>query len=123
MSLLRRVERVQQQQEQARQQDAEGALVPVAPEPPSTQVATSAPGQGLSARESMIRDIKLQLQPEVVKSFDSLLDVSPGEVNTKIGGIVDRVIAANGFAVTRDERQRLVDELVHDVTGFGPTRL
>jgi pilus assembly protein CpaF len=119
MSLLRRVERIQQQ-EQARQQGDEGALAPVAPEPPSSQVATSAPGQGLTAREEMIREIKLRLQPEVVKAFDSLLDVSSGEVTTKIGGIVDRVITANGFAVTRDERQRLVEELVHDVTGFGP---
>ncbi len=122
MSLLRRVERIQQQQEQLRQQGqgAEGALVPVSPEPESFQVATVALGSNVSPREAMIREIKLRLQPEVVNSFDTLLDVSDTEVNIKIGGIVDRVIAANGFAVTRDERQRLVDELVHDVTGFGP---
>ena len=29
-------------------------------------------------------------------------------------------IAAQGFAVTRDERERLVEELIDEVTGFGP---
>jgi len=124
MSLLRRVERAQQQQEQLRQQGqgAENSMVPVAPEPePAPVPVASVPsGNGLTVREAMIRDIKLRLQPEVVKSFDSLLDGTPEDVSTRVGGIVDRVIAANSFAVTRDERQRLVEELVHDVTGFGP---
>ena len=38
----------------------------------------------------------------------------------KVEAIVDRVIGANGFAVNRDERERLVEEMVHEVTGLGP---
>ena len=33
---------------------------------------------------------------------------------------MDRTVARNGFAVTREERLSLIDELANDVTGFGP---
>jgi pilus assembly protein CpaF len=115
MSLLRRVEQVQQQL----QDEAGGsALVPVAPVAPP--IPPVPPAARVQARETLMRDIRLKLQPEVVRSFDSLLDVSVTDVGTKIAGIVDRVIVANGYAVTRDERLRLIDELANDVTGFGP---
>ena len=39
-----------------------------------------------------------------------LLDGTPTDTRTKIEGIVDRVIAENQFAVTRDERNRLVQD-------------
>ena len=54
-------------------------------------------------------------------AFSTLLDVTdPAELRTKVEGIVDRVITANGFAVTRDERARLVEELIGEVGGLGP---
>ena len=69
----------------------------------------------------MLRDVKLRLQGEVVSAFASLLDATTGEdVRTKIAGMVDRIIGLYGFAVTHDERTRLIDEMVDDVTGFGP---
>jgi pilus assembly protein CpaF len=118
MSLLRRVERAQQQQQQEHGDAADTALVPVPPDPsPAPPVV---PSHRTPAREALIRNIKLRLQPEVVNSFDTLLDASAADVSTKIAGIVERVITANGFAVTRDERLRLIDELVNDVTGYGP---
>ncbi len=129
MSLLRRVEQAQKQLQQ-QDEDTANAWVPApsAPSSPSEPVETppppsappAVPSQRSSARESLIREIKLRLQPEVENSFDTLLDVAATDVSTKIAGIVDRVIAANGFAVTRDERLRLVDDLVNDVTGYGP---
>ena len=111
MSLLQRVERAQQQAN-----PEAGAVVPVAPIPPPV-----APTQAkVQAREELLHDIRLRLAGEVVTAFDTLVDVKPEEAQTKIAGIVDRVINQNGYAVTRDERLRLVDELVNDVTGFGP---
>ncbi|HEY3073108.1 MAG TPA: ATPase, T2SS/T4P/T4SS family [Candidatus Limnocylindrales bacterium] len=80
-----------------------------------------APPQGaISSRDELLRQIRHHLQAEVITAFDSLLDVPPEEVKTRIEGIVDRVITQNGFAVTRLERERLVHEMVNDVTGFGP---
>ena len=56
----------------------------------------------------------------MVGAFKTLLDAKDNEVHERIEGLVDRLIAQGGFAVTRDERERLVEEMVHDVTGFGP---
>ncbi|HZC32381.1 MAG TPA: ATPase, T2SS/T4P/T4SS family [Candidatus Bathyarchaeia archaeon] len=110
MSLLQRVERAQQ----ASETPNAAALVPVmAPPPPQTAAQ-------VSGREDLLRTIRLHLQAEVISAFDTLLDAKVTDVRTKIEGIVDRTIALHGFAVTRVERLRLIDEMANDVTGFGP---
>src|SRR5262245_15527946 len=71
-------------------------------------------------REELIREVRMRLQSEVVHAFKALLEAKDTEVRPTIEGLVDRVIASGGFAVTREERTSLVDGMVHDVTGFGP---
>ena len=111
MSLLQRVERAQQE---AGILKAGGTVVRAENAPPPR--APRAP-----AREEMLREVKLRLQDEVVSAFASLLDTANGDdVRTTIAGMVDRIIGLYGFAVTHDERTRLIDEMVDDVTGFGP---
>jgi pilus assembly protein CpaF len=134
MSLLRRVERAQQAAELAQQGAGEGTssrpLVPVMspparpPEGAGQGSPTPVPVLGAISRspvrEDLMRDIRMKLQAEVVNAFDTLLDIKPAEVRERMEAIVDRTITANGFAVTRDERVRLIDEMSNDVTGFGP---
>jgi pilus assembly protein CpaF len=109
MSLLERVERAAQQ----------SANTPVLP-PEPVVAAPPTPGRS-AAREGLIRDIRLRLQDEVLQVFTSLLDeVDPRTLQKKVEGIVDRVIAANQYAVTREERARLIEELVGEVGGLGP---
>ncbi len=72
------------------------------------------------ARDELIHQVRLRLQTEVVGAFKMLLEVKDGDVRAAIEPMVDRVVEQGGFAVTREERARLVDEMVHDVTGFGP---
>jgi pilus assembly protein CpaF len=72
------------------------------------------------SREDLIREVRLRLQKEVVNAFKTLLDGKDEDVHKRIEVLVDRVIAEGGFAVTREERTRMVGEMVHDVTGFGP---
>ena len=53
--------------------------------------------------------------------FDSLLDIAdPDQLRAKVDGIVERVITVQGYAVTHDEREHLVEELVGEVGGLGP---
>ena len=108
MSLLQRVERAQRA--------AQEPATPAAPTPPV--VRATAPRS--TSRDELLREIRIRLQQEVVGAFDSLVDAPPGEVYGRIEGIFDRVMVEQGFAVTRDERDRLVGELVNDVTGLGP---
>src|SRR5262245_52428700 len=111
MSLLQRVTKAQQAAE-----PSGGAVVPVAPPP----AAPPPPPVRSAQREEAIRSLRLRMQDQVINAFDSILDAKPEEIQTKIEGIVDRVVKEESFAVTKDEREALVDQMVHDVTGFGP---
>src|SRR5215208_6625192 len=109
MSLMQRVERAQR----AAENPSAGPLIPVIPAPTHTS-------SKMPERDILIREVRLRLQEEIVGAFGSLVDATLEEANTKIEGLVDRVIRVHGFAVTRDERLHLVEEMVHDVTGLGP---
>ncbi|HJP87515.1 MAG TPA: ATPase, T2SS/T4P/T4SS family [Candidatus Limnocylindrales bacterium] len=125
MSLLER-------QLKAQQAERERAEPPPPPQPDDAPPGTFVPAliepdkaakparERNSAREEMLHDIRVRMQGEVINAFDTLLDGTNTDTKTKIEGIVDRVIEGNHFAVTRDERLRLVDDMVHEVTGFGP---
>jgi pilus assembly protein CpaF len=92
------------------------AVIPTVPQgaPPT------APRRRDSAREGLHQTIRVRLQREVIGAFDSLLVGEAGAMNGKIEGLVDRVLRANNFAVTRDERQRFVQEMIQEIAGFGP---
>jgi pilus assembly protein CpaF len=109
MSLLQRVERAQKEAAGG----GDTALVPVVAPVPVAPARTP-------AREQFLREIRLRLQEEVIGASDTLRDVTAAEVRPRLADIVDRIIAQHDFAVTRDERLRLIEELVDDVTGFGP---
>jgi len=110
MSLAKRVERAQQEAGILKTGETGRALIPAPPEP------ARVPG-----REEMLRGVTIRLQDEVVNAFDSKLDVKNApEVRSRIEGMVDRIIGQYEFAVTRDERLRLIDEMIDEVTGLGP---
>ncbi len=93
------------------------ALVPVPIAPSHSSGLRSAPAP---AREDLIREVRLRLQVEVVSAFKTLLDAKEKDVQRTVAALVARVIKEGGFAVTREEQERLVEGMVHDVTGFGP---
>ena len=73
-----------------------------------------------AARNELLRSLRASLQDEVVRAFDQLVDVPDAEIRTRVIEIADRVTASHGYAVTRDERLGLVQELIDEVIGFGP---
>ncbi len=109
MSLMQRVERAQQ----GADNPSAIAIVPVSP----VVLTTSARAP---EREELLRNVRLRLQEEIVGAFDTLVDATPAEARSRIETLVDRVMVAQGFVVTRDERLRLILEMVNDVTGLGP---
>jgi pilus assembly protein CpaF len=133
MSLL---ERQLKQQEQAERSKSAPARVnqtsaeATADAPPGTFVPALIPPDPAkpalpplprsAAREELLHDIRVRMQRQVIGAFDTLLDGTPTDTRTKIEGIVDRVISENNYAVTRDERVRLVQEMIDEITGFGP---
>jgi len=109
MSLMQRVERAQQ----GADNPSAIAIVPV-----SNVVLTTS--SRAPEREELLRNVRLRLQEEIVGAFDTLVDATPAEARSRIETLVDRVMVAQGFVVTRDERLRLILEMVNDVTGLGP---
>jgi pilus assembly protein CpaF len=110
MSLMQRVERAQQVA------DNPSALAVVPPVSPVVLTTSSR----VPEREELLRNVRLRLQEEIVGAFNTLVDATPAEARAKIEALVDRVMVAQGFVVTRDERLRLILEMVNDVTGLGP---
>ena len=113
MSLLERVERAQR-----RADTPDASVEPVAPHTPPT--VTLNPAQ-VAAREEALRVVRASLIGEVTHASHSLFEATDAaDLRTKVEGIVDRVIAAQTFTVTRPERQRLIDDLIGEVSGLGP---
>jgi pilus assembly protein CpaF len=126
MSLMQRVERAQQQNNGAAPPAGTPAAMP--PSPPNPPVDAAPPAALVPvmahapnpARAALLHEVRLRLQTEIVSAFNELLDVPHAEVRLRIQGIVDRIVDLHDYAVTREERAHLVEEMVHDVTGFGP---
>ena len=113
MSLRERVERTQRSAEV-------GAEVAVA-KIPEAPVAPKGGGR-LPPRDELLADIRARLQQEVIESFESLIEAAdqPAEVRNRIVSVVDRIIIEQNFSVTRDERLSIVEEVVQEITGYGP---
>jgi pilus assembly protein CpaF len=97
-----------------------GTLVPAIIAPADPGKPPMQPLARRAAREEMLHEIRVLLQGQVINAFDSLLDGSPTDTRTKVERMVDGLIDKNNFAVTRDERVRLVREMIDEITGFGP---
>ena len=96
------------------------ASPPVAPTPVGPSGTNGLKQPRTPVREDLLHEVRLRLQAEGVGAFHDLLEAKDTEVRPKIEALVDRVIGQNGFALTGDERVRLISEMVHDITGFGP---
>ncbi|HEY2915673.1 MAG TPA: ATPase, T2SS/T4P/T4SS family [Candidatus Limnocylindrales bacterium] len=122
MSLLQRVERAQRAAAAATVAAESPDAGPVAPDAEVITIQPARPRAASSpAREALLGDIRAKVQVDVIGSFKTLLDAAdPSEVRGRIATMVDQIILDGEFSVTRDERAGLVDELVHEITGYGP---
>ena len=97
-----------------------GSLVPAIIRPADPGRPPMQPLGRNAAREGMLHDIRVLLQGQVINAFDTLLDGTSTDTRTKVERMVDGLIDKGNFAVTRDERVRLVREMIDEITGFGP---
>jgi pilus assembly protein CpaF len=123
MSLLQRVERAQRGAEAAAETpaqtpaDAASTTIEIVPAPrPAAPKTPRSP-----ARDALLGTIRARVQDDVVDSFQQLVDAADqAEVRAKITSIVDQIILAGAYSITREERQSLVEEVIHEIAGFGP---
>jgi pilus assembly protein CpaF len=114
MALRERAERLRQK--------VDASVVPAVVDRPPAPSAPEAPPRVTASptRVAYLTEVRSHLQVEVVRAFQSLIDVPDAEVTERIAGIVDRIISENDYSMTRDERLGLIKQLVDDITGLGP---
>ena len=73
-----------------------------------------------ATREDLLRDIRIRLRAEAARQSASLAALDGAELRGRIEGIVDRLVGPGGYAVTRDERLRLIQDMLAGIEGLGP---
>ncbi|HEX6061024.1 MAG TPA: CpaF family protein, partial [Candidatus Limnocylindria bacterium] len=121
MSLLRRIEGQRPAgtpetpaapgQANGPEQGALGSQAPAAG--PLTQ--TPAPARDLN------RDLRSTLQTKIINNLDPRLNLSDVKaVRAEIENMFNRFIDEDGTVITRVERQRMLEQIVDEILGFGP---
>jgi len=104
MSLLKRIEKTQQPVEApSRLRELRGKKPTVAP-----------------ARDAYL-DLKSRIQDRLLAELDPTMDIShTDEVRRTIEEMYDTILAQESIILSRAERQRLFEQIVAEILGFGP---
>ena len=122
MSLLKRIEGSRPQS------PAQGPAAPAATESPGgfgTTAPPAPPAGPLSqtvapARDGM-RDVRTALQTRIINNLDPRIDLSDAKaVRANIEDMFNRFLDEEQVVITRVERQRMLDQIIDEILGFGP---
>jgi len=68
-----------------------------------------------------MRDVRIQIQTKIINNLDPRLDLSDfKKVRAEIEGMFNRFLDEEGSVVTRVERQRMLEQILDEILGFGP---
>ncbi|MDQ3096863.1 MAG: CpaF family protein [Chloroflexota bacterium] len=114
MSLLKRIEGQRPQPEPG---DASGRSTDGTGQPPAAGPLSQTAQPG---RDGM-RDVRIQIQTKIINNLDPRLDLSDfKKVRSEIEGMFNRFLDEEGSVVTRVERQRMLEQILDEILGFGP---
>ena len=128
MSLLKRIEKSQQQATPANSSSsATPSTTPASRTPTSSEQSKltemrlkRAPASTSPTRDAYL-DLKTRVQNKLLAEMDPSMDVSKtDEVRATIEGLYDSVLAEENIILSRVERQRLFEQIVAEILGFGP---
>ncbi|HVH51679.1 MAG TPA: CpaF family protein, partial [Gaiellaceae bacterium] len=72
------------------------------------------------ARDGM-RDVRNQLQTKIINNLDPRLDLADDKaVRSTIQQMFDKFVDEDGIVVTRVERQKMLEQILDEILGFGP---
>lgn len=116
MSLLKRIE-------QGQTQNLEGAQGGDQADVSSSQTTTSArrvPPPGSKQRDTYI-DLKNRVQNKLLAELDPSMDVSQtADVRRTIEELFESILAEERIVLSRPEKRRLFEQIVHEILGLGP---
>jgi pilus assembly protein CpaF len=102
--------------------EAEGARAMAAvPTPCSAAPGIPRPGQARGAVGAMYAQLRSRVHQRLVEELAGNTDSAPGDViRQRIAELVGEVITEQGVTMSRQDRLRVVETLIHDVLGLGP---
>jgi pilus assembly protein CpaF len=104
MSLLKRIEKSQ----------------PLGESPSRLQDLRVRRAPAVTQRDTYL-DLKERIQDKLIAELDPGMDISKtDEVRRTIEGMYDQFLAQEGHILSRQERQRLFEQIVAEILGFGP---
>jgi pilus assembly protein CpaF len=87
------------------------------PQPPASGPLTQTPAP---VRDTM-RDTRNQLQTKIINNLDPRLDLSDAKaVRSTIEEMFNKFIDEDGIVITRVDRQRMLEQILDEILGFGP---
>ena len=114
MSLLRRIEGARPGQPEQPQQ-------PGSPQQPPKSPAEGPLSQSTAPARDAQRDVRSRLQSRIINNLDPRLDLSDAKaVKSSIEEMFNKFIDEEGIVVTRVERQRMLEQIMDEILGFGP---
>jgi len=128
MSLLKRIEKSQQQTTPTNTPAGAPSSSTPASRPPAGNEQSKltemrlkrAPASTSPTRDAYL-DLKTRVQNKLLADMDPAMDVSKtDEVRATIEGLYDSVLAEENIILSRVERQRLFEQIVAEILGFGP---
>jgi pilus assembly protein CpaF len=128
MSLLKRIEKSQQQTTPTNAPAGSSSSATPASRPPSggeqsklTEMRLKRAPASTSPTRDAYLDLKTRVQNKLLADMDPSMDVSKtDEVRATIEGLYDSVLAEENIILSRVERQRLFEQIVAEILGFGP---
>jgi pilus assembly protein CpaF len=105
MSLLKRIEQGQQQDgsSSSRLQDLRARRAP-----------------SVAAKDAFV-DLKERIQDKLIAELDPNMDITQtGEVRGTIEGMYEQILTQEGHILSRQEKQRLFEQIVAEILGLGP---
>ncbi len=128
MSLLKRIEKSQQQTTPTNAPANAPASPSSTSRPPAgaeqsklTEMRLKRAPASTSPTRDAYLDLKTRVQNKLLAEMDPSMDVSKtDEVRATIEGLYDSVLAEENIILSRVERQRLFEQIVAEILGFGP---
>jgi len=115
MSLLKRIEQGQSQQESVSPDPERGtsSLSKIGP--------SKVPPPGVGSRGGDYYDLKTRVQNKLLAELDPSMDVSQSvEVRRTIEELFENILAEERIVLSRPERRRLFEQIVAEILGLGP---
>lgn len=130
MSLMRRLERGQSAEEAQRQAptpperkgptgDLPAGNNPPPPRPNTLRARRITPGTAQPGRGGYM-DLKTRVQTRLLSELDPALDIKKDEVRRTIQELFEQILVEENTVLSRPERQRLFEQIVAEILGFGP---